>query len=208
MQKAKAILKVGENPAIKQMFCSILPSGKLIIESAENSIEGLANIEACGYDLILTDTQTPGTFDMEVLKRIREIRPDTKVIVLASESSPEDIGNSIREHAFSYFCVPFEQQTLTDMICKALDIPVWEDSIEVLSVTPQWIALEVRCKMIAADRLVQFMREIKLDLLKQDRENIAIAFRELLLNAMDHGGEFDPHKKIYIEYMRTSRVLL
>jgi hypothetical protein len=58
----------------------------------------------------------------------------------------------------------------------------------VVSATPQWISLLLRCKMETADRLMQFVREIEMDFPPHERENIASAFRELPMNAIEHCG--------------------
>ena len=145
---------------------------------------------------------------MELLRKIHEMAPEAKVIVLASESSPEDVVRVLREHAFSFFLSPFDWAAVSDMISQALSLPGWSDGIEVLSSKPDWLALQVQCKRVAADRLVQYLRLMKMDLPLEERENIALAFREMLLNAMEHGGKFDPRQRVRVEYVRTSRVLM
>jgi anti-sigma regulatory factor (Ser/Thr protein kinase) len=51
---------------------------------------------------------------------------------------------------------------------------------------------------------------MKLDagLPEENRDTIAMAFRELLLNAVEWGGKFDPNRKVRIAYIRSSRLLL
>ena len=58
------------------------------------------------------------------------------------------------------------------------------------------------------ERLIQFMRELSVDLPMEERENIAIAFREMLMNALEHGAGFDPHKTIEVCAVRTPRVII
>jgi anti-sigma regulatory factor (Ser/Thr protein kinase) len=47
-----------------------------------------------------------------------------------------------------------------------------------------------RCTLVTADRLVQFLRQA--DLPDAEKEDLAIAAHEMLLNAIEHGGKFDP----------------
>jgi len=42
----------------------------------------------------------------------------------------------------------------------------------------------------------------------QAREDIAAAFRELLLNAVEHGGGSDPGKHVRLSLVRTARSLI
>ncbi len=175
---------------------------------SEGPAETLAQIQSKAYDLVVTDVNTPAADDVELLRRIHDVRPGVKVVVMTSESTADDIVESMREHAFAYFCKPFDPIAFTEMIARALDLPAWEDGIEVLSARPEWIALRVRCQMLTADRLLQFLREMKIDLPPKEQEDIASAFREILLNAIEHGGRFDPQKRVQIECVRTDRILI
>ena len=61
--------------------------------------------------------------------------------------------------------------------------------------------------MSTAERLVRFVEEIA-DLPDPERDDVAMAFRELLLNAMEHGGHFDPSEYVEIAYLRTRRMVI
>ena len=41
-----------------------------------------------------------------------------------------------------------------------------------------------------------------------DRENVALAFREVLFNAVEHGGGNDPNVYVTVTYTRADRALL
>jgi len=111
-------------------------------------------------------------------------------------------------HAFSYISTPFEREVVKDIVARALDLPLWVDGIEIISAKPEWITLSLRCHKLTAERLVQFMRELQTDLSEEEREKIGTAFRELLFNAIEHGGEFNPKKRVMMSYLRTSKLVL
>jgi anti-sigma regulatory factor (Ser/Thr protein kinase) len=136
------------------------------------------------------------------------MRPDAKVMVMTADSTPANIVRAIREHAFSYFSKPFSPSAVADTIAQAVDMHPWQDDIEVLSASPEWISLRLRCKMETADRLMQFVREMEMDFPPRERENIAAAFRELLMNAIEHGGGSDPDKRVCVTYVRTTRAIV
>jgi anti-sigma regulatory factor (Ser/Thr protein kinase) len=52
------------------------------------------------------------------------------------------------------------------------------------------------------------MRELPSDLEPDERDRIAIAFRELLMNAIEHGGHLDPEKTVDLSYIRTARCIV
>lgn len=202
------ILVVDDDPGVHKILGTVLAAKQWHIDSAYNGLEGLHRVRAQPYDLVITDLRMPGMDGLELLHAIRQLRPETKVMVMTGESTPGHIIRSIREQAFSYFSKPFSPGAVTDMIAQALKTPSWQGDIEVQSAKPEWIALSVRCKVDLADRVVQFMRELKMDLPAEEREQIATAFREMLLNAIEHGGHCDPQKKLYVAYVRTTRALL
>jgi len=86
----------------------------------------------------------------------------------------------------------------------AMASPCWDDGLEIISATPSWVQVSARCDMATANRLVQFLRAVKdPEIPEADRENVASAFKEILLNAMEHGGHFDPSQYVEISYIRA-----
>ena len=207
MAEPKTILIVDDDPTVHHLLAAVLAPHGWRIESAFDGLEGWQRVEAFPYDLVLTDVRMPGMDGLELLGRIRQLRPDTKVMVMTADSTPDHIIRSTREKAFSYFSKPFSPSAVAEMIAKAFSAPAWPDDIEVLSARPEWFALKVRCRRETADRLVQFLREMKMDLPEQQREDMAAAFHELLMNAIEHGGHSNPNKRVRVAYVRTSRAI-
>ena len=170
--------------------------------------EALARIAASHYDLVLTDIRMPGIDGLALLNRIHEEKPDTKVIVMTAQSTPQTVIRAISEKAFSYLGKPFTRASLLDTVNSALCNPVEADDIVVSSASPGWISLEVRCKLAIADRLARFFRELNLEFSPEERDSIATAFRELLMNAIEHGGHSDPRQKVNLSYIRTGRSII
>jgi anti-sigma regulatory factor (Ser/Thr protein kinase)/CheY-like chemotaxis protein len=204
----KSVLLVGADRSVRGALTDLEATHRLQVELVGDTQGCLDRLTAAAYDLVLTDPETTGADDVELLLRIHGIRPGTKVIVIASSSTPQTVLEAISRHAFSYFTNPFDSDALKDMIRLALALPAWEDAIEVKSAKPDWIALKVKCKKVTADRVVQFFRELKMDLPADQRDDIATAFREMLLNAMEHGASFDPDQQVVISCVRAVRVMV
>jgi anti-sigma regulatory factor (Ser/Thr protein kinase) len=129
------------------------------------------------------------------------------LIIVADKSTPADVIAAIRGRAFSYFTKPVSTPALEEVLQLAMESPAWEGAIEMLSGTDAWIRLSVRCDVSTANRLQQFVREF-LDLPEVEEDKVAIASREMLLNAMEYGGKFDPERRIEIAYLRARQVVL
>jgi CheY-like chemotaxis protein len=170
----------------------------------ESAIE-MAKAEA--FDLILTNAATTCAEDTVVLQRLRAVRPHTRVIILTEEWLPGDILKAIRNHAFSYFTLPIAKSDLRRLVEQSLKEPVWDDGIEFIQGSPEHVVLAVRCDLATLERLIYFMRE-SLPLPAVECEEVAFAFREVLLNAMEHGGRFDPREFVEVCYLKSKRMIM
>jgi DNA-binding response OmpR family regulator len=208
MSPPKRILIVDDDPDVHQLLIAALEAPNRHIESASNGLAGLRCIQAAPYDLVMTDVNMPGLDGMALLERIGSLRPDTRVLVMTVANTPENIIRAIRERAFSYFSKPFTINAVIEMVERALSSTASGNDIEVLSARPNWLELRLRCKMETADRILQFLREMGIGLPPAEQENIATAFREILFNAIEHGGGSDPDKSVKVTYVRTERAVL
>jgi DNA-binding response OmpR family regulator len=208
MAVPKRILIVDDDPDVHGLLRAALDAPNRRIESAYDGRDGLRLVESASYDLVLTDLNMPGLDGMTLLERIHEVRPDTRVVLMTVANTPENIVRAIRERAFSYFSKPFTVNAVTDMVERALSGSDAEDDIQVLSARPHWLGLRLRCKLETAGRIVQFIRELGMDLPAAEQEHVTTAFREILLNAIEHGGGGNPDKRVIITYVRTKRAAL
>jgi anti-sigma regulatory factor (Ser/Thr protein kinase) len=200
-------LIVDSSPEINQLLRNLFDPDDWTIRYATDNRDALKIAQEKSYDLIITGERTSGQEDVDLLRRLRLVRPHTRLVILSDEFVPGDVLSSIREHAFSYFARPFSTERLAEIIRLSMLEPCWDDGIEILSATPDWIRLSVRCDIVAANRLIQFYREAS-GIPDAETEEVAGAFREILVNAMEHGGNFDPHQYVEVGYVRTKRVVM
>jgi anti-sigma regulatory factor (Ser/Thr protein kinase) len=199
-------LVVGADAQIQTLLLRVLEPGSWAVLGVPDNRAALAVARSRAFELIVTSDKTSGREDIELLRQIRRVRPHTRLIILAEEGTPSDVITSMRERAFSYFSKPFSLDTLADMIRLATEGPCWDDGIEVVSGTPELIRIRARCDVKTADRLVQFLDEIA-ELPDLERHQVATAFREMLLNAIEHGGQLDPNQYVEIEYVRARHMV-
>jgi anti-sigma regulatory factor (Ser/Thr protein kinase)/CheY-like chemotaxis protein len=202
----RTALVVGGDPTIDQQLRSILGTESWAIQDAADNAAALALAKRKAFDLILTSAKTSGKEDIELLRKIRLIRPHTRLIILTTESTPTDVITSMRERAFSYFSIPFSADAFATMIQHAIEDPCWDDGIDVISATPEWIRLRVRCDFKTAERVLQFFDEIA-ELPDPERNEVGTAFREMLTNAIEHGGGLDPNQQVEIAYLRARHMV-
>ena len=158
-------------------------------------------------DLAFLDIWMPELTGLEVLARVRigESRP--KIVIMTSDGTPESVLCAVREQAYDYMSKPFPPKEAVEVARRALR----QDAsalIEVVSAKPHWVELLIPCTREAAERIESFLMKLDTDLPDDQRNTIGLAFRELLLNAVEWGGKLDPNRKVRIAYVRSSRILL
>ena len=186
-QLQNTVLVVGcSDPLVTSVVSTVLSTWKL--ECARDNDEALALVEKSAFDLVIANQASSGRENVELLRKVRMLRPHTRLIIVADRSTPADVIAAIRVGAFSYFTKPLSTQAMEEVLQLAMESPAWDEAIEMLSGTDAWIRLSVRCDVSTANRLQQFVREF-LNLPELDEDKVATASREMLLNAMEYGGK-------------------
>jgi anti-sigma regulatory factor (Ser/Thr protein kinase)/ActR/RegA family two-component response regulator len=202
----RTALLVGEDSQIEARVRKSLDPTTWAIQNVKNNAAALVLAQRKNFELIVTSEETTGSEDIELLRKLRTSRPHTRLIILAGESTPADVIKSMREHAFSYFSKPFSLEALAVMIQHAIEEPCWDDGIDVVSATPEWIRIRARCDFKTADRVLQFFDEIA-ELPNPERTDVGVAFREMLTNAIEHGGRLDPNQQVEVSYLRARHMV-
>lgn len=205
-RKRKQALVVDADPQIDTAIMAVLSPEDWSIRHVLDNAAALELATTHPVDLVITGPSTSGKQDVTLLRALRRIHPDVRFIILTAKSTPADVIASMRERAFSYFTVPFTPEIFEHMVRNAMD-DGWEDGVKVVSATPEWICLLVRCDLRSADRLMQFMKEIAC-LPAEESQPVGIAFREMLMNAIEHGGHFNPKQYVEIQYVHTRHMAM
>jgi len=201
MKKVLLIEPEADNAAA---LTSLFDSPLWEVSYAQDNEAALKRATEEAFDLIVTNAGTTATEDVVLLRRLRSVRPHSRLIILTRQRMPGDVVNALRYHAFSYFTVPVVREDLRQLVEDVMHEPAWDDGIELLQGTAEYAVLAVRCDLGTLDRLMQFARA-GLDFPEAEKEEVAFAFREIVLNAMEHGGKFDPSKFVEVCYLRSKR---
>lgn len=91
------------------------------VSKAENGQKGLKLIEDDEFDIILTDLQLPGISGIEIVRRSKELSPDTEIIMVTGFGSTEKAIEATKAGAFYYVEKPVEFDELLVLIEKAIE---------------------------------------------------------------------------------------
>jgi anti-sigma regulatory factor (Ser/Thr protein kinase)/DNA-binding NarL/FixJ family response regulator len=178
------------------------------VEICAGPFEASRILRSRAVDVIVTDLTTSASEDLALVQELRQIRPGLKAIVVAPTLTSTEIISALREHVFACFTAPVEADEVAHMAKAAIEDADWRDAIQVVSGLPYWITLRVSCRLVSAERLTRFMTEYRRDLPPSERDLLMTAFREMLLNAMEHGAGFDPDKTIEVTAAQTARAIV
>jgi CheY-like chemotaxis protein/anti-sigma regulatory factor (Ser/Thr protein kinase) len=202
-----SLLLIDADPAVREMLRGALSREGRSIQAIADGREALDYLRGGACDVIVAGQDHNGFDVFRLLRRARAACPKSKVI-LAGEDSAAAAVRALRERAFSYLHKPLGEQPLADMVQQALVSDSWRNDLRLISSRPEWITIEVRCKIGAAERATQFVREMLAGVPQHSREDIAAAFRELLLNGIEHGANSDPKKRVRTSILRTSQSVI
>jgi two-component system, OmpR family, response regulator len=188
---------------IRESLSGMLEHHYATLDCVSQGADAISRLRSAPYDLAVTGQGTNGTDPLKLLRRFHTIRPDLKVIV-TGDPSPSRALEAIRSRAYGYLHIPLSRVHMGEMVQQALDSVAWRDDIRIISARPEWVTLDVQCKLEAAERATHLARELVSDLDLNAAEDLTSAFRELLLNGIEHGGKSNPHKRVRVSLLRVA----
>ncbi|MCJ7809913.1 MAG: response regulator, partial [Desulfobulbaceae bacterium] len=88
---------------------------------ALDGYEALKMVEERPFDLIITDLKMSSMGGMEVLRRVKDVHPDTMVIVITGYATVSSAVEVMKMGAFDYLPKPFTPDELRAVVRNALD---------------------------------------------------------------------------------------
>jgi CheY-like chemotaxis protein/anti-sigma regulatory factor (Ser/Thr protein kinase) len=201
------ILVVEDSPVVRALVREVLEQAGFTVTTVEDGVEALDQLARQAFAAVVSDVHMPRMDGLELLGRLRGMPRPPPVVLLTADDTPETVLRAVRAQALQYLPKPMAREHLVDLVRKALGsappLP-----IEVLSAQPHWVELLVPCERASADRIEGFLRQLRGDLADDVRESVGRVFRELLLNAIEWGGQLDASRRVRIAYLRGKRLLL
>jgi CheY-like chemotaxis protein len=201
------ILLVDDEPDLHRLMASALKSDGHTVLSATSGPEGLKLISRKTVDLAIIDYVMPEMNGAQFLEELRRTHPDLRCIMITGHGTPEAVINALRKRICDFLVKPFSLNELRASVntvfssCPMIDI-------EIVSATPDWVHLRIPCDLAAVPVLQKLLTQLKNDLPETTREAIAYAFREMLNNAIEHGGKLDPTKQVEVACLRLKRAII
>jgi CheY-like chemotaxis protein/anti-sigma regulatory factor (Ser/Thr protein kinase) len=201
------ILVVDDDRVTRHVLRRVLTKAGFAINVAKDGVEALAALKAKQFDLLLLDVWMPRMSGLDLLAELRSHDTRPRAIVMTSDDTPETMLKAVRDQAVRYVHKPIEPPALIETVREVLAAPE-PLPIEVVSARPEWVEIVCPCSREAAERIQAVMAQLDTKLAPELRESLAAAFRELLMNAIEWGGQLDPSRKVRIACLRSRRMLM
>jgi anti-sigma regulatory factor (Ser/Thr protein kinase) len=205
---AARVLALGSQDTLLSRLRDFRTPAEAGIETCEGETDALMRLRTGPVDVLITDPTTSVKVDVAFAQEARRTRPGVRVIVLAPAASPDDVIEAIRSHVFAVYTAPFDYDEIASMVAHALEQQDWRNGIQIVSGLRNWFTLRVSCHLITAERLINFMTQLRSDLPDRERDLLIAAFREMLVNAMEHGAGFDARKVVEVTAAKTARAIV
>ena len=88
---------------------------------ATNGQEALDTLRSKSVEIVLTDLMMPNMSGVDLLKHVRDISPDTEVILMTAYGTIERAVEAMREGAYDFVTKPFRRAEIERVVTRALE---------------------------------------------------------------------------------------
>lgn len=91
------------------------------VDLAFTGKQALETFDADSYDLLVADLKLPDADGMDVIKSVKEKKPETEVVVITGYSSVNSAVDAMKMGVFDYISKPFMEDDIKEAVEGALD---------------------------------------------------------------------------------------
>ncbi|MBI5056248.1 MAG: sigma-54-dependent Fis family transcriptional regulator [Nitrospirae bacterium] len=122
MKKTKGkILVVDDEKSMREILEIFLKNEGYSVATADNGAAAIDAVKKDIYDLVITDMKMPKAGGMEVLKNVKEISPETVVVIVTAFGTTESAVEAMKHGAYDYISKPFQMDEIRLVIKNALE---------------------------------------------------------------------------------------
>ena len=116
------ILVIDDDPAVRQVLSETLANEGHQVTLVSSGLEGVEAAKDQPVHVVLTDLQMPGIDGLETIDRISKVDSKIIAIVMTGYGTIDCAVRAMKAGAFDFITKPFEPDTVTVVVKKALDV--------------------------------------------------------------------------------------
>ena len=117
------VLVADDDRSIRTVLTQALGRSGYQVRSTGNAATLWRWVEDGEGDLVITDVVMPDENGLDLIPRIRKIRPELRVVVMSAQSTLLTAVKATQRGAFEYLPKPFDLQELLSVVGRALAVP-------------------------------------------------------------------------------------
>src|SRR5271154_6735568 len=116
------VLVADDDRSIRTVLTQALGRSGYQVRSTGNAATLWRWVEDGEGDLVITDVVMPDENGLDLIPRIRKLRPDLRVVVMSAQSTLMTAVKAAQRGAFEYLPKPFDLQELLAVVARALTV--------------------------------------------------------------------------------------
>ncbi len=139
------ILIIDDDSALLQALPQVigLRMKDVSVDTIDSSSEALKLVKEHDYDAIVSDVKMPGMGGIELLSHIRELRPDTPVMLITGHGDHDLAIQALRGGAYDYILKPIDRDAFVAALQRAMQTRQLRRKV-----TEQQLALALHAKSL------------------------------------------------------------
>ncbi len=110
------ILILDDEPIVCKRLKPAFQKAGYEVETMTDSASAMTRFEQAPFDVVITDLKMEGMDGMSFLAKIKEISPDTGVVVITGFATLDTAKESFRKGAYDFLAKPFKLNDILEII--------------------------------------------------------------------------------------------
>jgi DNA-binding NtrC family response regulator len=117
------ILIIEDEQSIRRVLKNIISEENKdwTVDDAADGLAGMEMVKKEDYDLIMSDIKMPGMDGLEVLEKVKDLKPETAVVMISGHGDIETAVECIKKGAYDFISKPPDLNRLLNTVRNALD---------------------------------------------------------------------------------------
>lgn len=114
-----SVLILDDEPIVTKRLKSYLEKKGYMVETFTRSIDAITRFKEKPFDIVITDLKMEGMDGMEFLTEVKEMKPDTEVIVITGFATMDAAKESFQKGVLDFLAKPFRLSEIHEAVTKA-----------------------------------------------------------------------------------------
>ena len=166
------ILLIDDEPDIVRVLSMSLKADGYDVIPAHSGIEGIEIFEKERPDIVLTDIKMPGMDGIEVLKKVKSIRPQSEVIIITGHGDIDNTIEALQYGASDFINKPVRDEALSIALKRA------REKLEIKKQLQEY-TLDLEKKVEEATREIARRSNFQIKLIRSSNDGIVATDKNL-----------------------------